>query len=156
MELRRACCLRDRPRALALGSTIMTSSDNSSRLSWVSWVGLEPAVVAAGVARGWGCAGGKGRGSRSMSVPRTWRMTSASRRTSCSIGALSSMRAARTRAKLLILGWGQDQISVRSHSREQRTHQQVPPTRHSPAHYAWTHGTVMGVKLAKAVIAIVP
>ena len=44
------------------------------------------------------------RGSRSMSLSRVWRTTSASRRTSVSTGVLSSARAARIRANPFVLG----------------------------------------------------
>jgi hypothetical protein len=44
-------------------------------------------------------------GSRSISLSLVWRTTSASRRTSVSIGALSSARAARMRAKPFVLGY---------------------------------------------------
>jgi hypothetical protein len=100
LEFFRACCLKfpAKPRALVVGSIIMMSSLISSRLSCVARLGLDKVVD------GPDCGGGCRGGSRSMSLSRTWRTTSASRRNSDSTGALSSARAARMRANPFVLG----------------------------------------------------
>lgn len=92
------CCLklRDRPDAR---SPIMSSSLNSSGQSWLARTGDDAAVLESA----WSDAGGI-RGSMATSLSRTCLMTSASCRTSVSAGAVSSARAARMRAKFLVLG----------------------------------------------------
>lgn len=94
LEFRIACCLKllDSPVDM---SAIMSSSGMPSKDSCVGpkfgeewFVDIE-----------W-C-----RGSRSMSLSLVRRTTSASRRTSVSIGVLSSAKAARIRAKVFVLGY---------------------------------------------------
>jgi hypothetical protein len=97
LELRMACCLKllERPEAT---STIMSSSGMPSSESCVTGpkLGEECAVVDSE-----GCR----VGSRSISLSRVRRTTSASRRTSVSMGVLSSARAARMRAKPFVFGY---------------------------------------------------
>jgi len=93
-ELRIACCLKllERPDEI---SVIISSSGIPSKESCVGpRLGDECVVVTEGFRVS----------SRSTSLSRVWRTTSASRRTSVSTGALSSARAARIRAKPLVLG----------------------------------------------------
>jgi len=96
LECRMACCLKllespvDR-------SAIISSSGMPSRESCVGPIFGDECVVPV-VDIEW-C-----RGSRSISLSRVRRTTSASRRTSVSIGALSSARAARIRANVFVLG----------------------------------------------------
>ncbi len=97
-EFRIACCLKllDSPDDT---SAMMSSSGMPSNESCVVGpkLGDECVVV---LVDNEGC---RAR-SRSMSLSRVWRTTSASRRTSVSIGALSSARAALIRAKPFVLG----------------------------------------------------
>lgn len=107
LEFFRTCCLKlllpGMPPGIAPGvvlplplllpfESIIIIASTSSMLSWAAVrLGLVKAEVG-------------NLGSRSMSLSRTCRTTSASRLTSASIGALSSRRAARMRAKPLVLG----------------------------------------------------
>lgn len=97
LEFFSACCLKlsERP-----GSPSMSSSSTSSMLSPGRFGDSRGALA---MSRGAGGAEGT-RGSRSVSLSRTCRMTSASRRVSQSTGAPSSARAARIRAKPFVLG----------------------------------------------------
>ena len=90
-------------RLLAIPSVFMISSESMSSIA-------STGPVVAGYKLGdeavvWGCEG-KIAVSTSLSLSRTWRITSASLRTSVSTGALSSWSAARIRAKVLVLGCG--------------------------------------------------
>jgi hypothetical protein len=97
-EFRIACCLKLLER-LAPASAMISSSAMPSNDSCVGpRLGEECVVVVVDI-------DGRRVGSRSMSLSRVRRTTSASRRTSVSIGALSSARAARIRAKPLVLGY---------------------------------------------------
>jgi hypothetical protein len=98
-EFRIACCLKllERP---VVASDIISSSAMPSNESCVIGprLGEECVVVVVDME-------GRRVGSSSISLSRVRRITSASRRTSVSIGALSSARAARIRAKPLVLGY---------------------------------------------------
>jgi hypothetical protein len=98
-EFRIACCLKllERP---AVASSIISSSTIPPNESCVTGpkFGEEWVVVVVDME-------GRRVGSRSISLSRVRRTTSASRRTSVSIGALSSARAARIRAKPFVLGY---------------------------------------------------
>lgn len=103
LEFLIACCLKllERPDEI---SVIISSSGIPSKESCVGpRLGDECVVVKEGFRVN----------SRSTSLSRVWRTTSASRRTSVSTGALSSARAARMRAKPLVLGYC---ISVSTHA----------------------------------------
>ncbi len=98
-EFRIACCLKllERPE---VASAIISSSAIPSNESCVMGprLGEECVVVVLDME-------GRRVGSRSISLSRVRRITSASRRTSVSIGVLSSARAARIRAKPLVFGY---------------------------------------------------
>jgi hypothetical protein len=98
-ELRMACCLKllERPE---VASAIISSSAIPSNDSCVVGprLGEEWAVVVVDME-------GRRVDSRSISLSRVRRTTSASRRTSVSTGVLSSARAARIRAKPFVLGY---------------------------------------------------
>lgn len=98
-EFRIACCLKllERPEAT---SSIISSSNMPPKESCVTGprFGEEWVVVVVDME-------GRRVGSRSISLSRVRRTTSASRRTSVSIGVLSSASAARMRAKPLVLGY---------------------------------------------------
>jgi hypothetical protein len=99
LELRMACCLKLLER-LDDTSAIISSSGMPPRESWVIGPRLgEDCVVV--VADNEGCR----VGSRSISLARVRRTTSASRRNSVSTGASSSARAARIRAKPFVFGY---------------------------------------------------
>lgn len=87
-----ACCLKLPERPRPFESTNMASSDISSMESCSGRLGLDCCAV---VGRA---------GSRSISLSRTWRTTSASRRNSDSTGVTSSASASLTRAKFFDLG----------------------------------------------------
>lgn len=97
-EFRIACCLKllERPPDI---SSIISSSGMPPKASCVVGprLGDECVVVVADKE-------GYFVGSRSMSLSRVCRTTSASLRTSVSTGVLSSASAARIRAKVLVLG----------------------------------------------------
>jgi len=98
LELRSACCLK-LPESSADVSAIISSSGMPSNESCAvaPIIGDECVVVVADIE---GCRAG----SKSMSLSLVRRTTSASRRNSVSIGALSSASAARIRAKPLVFG----------------------------------------------------
>lgn len=103
LELRIACCLKLLDSPLSVDSVDEESPINSSS-------GISRGSAKAGPTLGEDCAvdeiGAKGcLVSRSLSLSRTCLTTAASRRTSVSIGALSSARAARMRAKPFVLGY---------------------------------------------------
>lgn len=99
MEFLRACCLKllDSPESPIMSSSSMSSMFSSLRLG----DDLADAISSGG---GPDCT----RGSRSMSLSRTCRITSASLRNSESTGAPSSASAARMRAKPFVFGCEQD------------------------------------------------
>jgi hypothetical protein len=98
-EFRIACCLKllERPEAT---SSIISSSNMPPKESCVTGprFGEEWVVVVVDME-------GRRVGSRSISLSRVRRTTSASRRTSVSIGVLSSASAARIRAKPFVFGY---------------------------------------------------
>ena len=116
LEFMKACFLKllDKPVSIIISSSAMSSSPSRAVFK-VGEVGV--AVGAPGISRGGAdptvapapavavALAGVMRGDRSMSLSRTWRITSASRCTSASMGVLSSARAARIRAKPLVLGF---------------------------------------------------
>lgn len=97
LEFFKACCLKllDSPDS----PIIISSSGTSSRFSPCRLGDICAAAISSG---GGGPEGI--RGSRSISLSRTWRITSASRRVSQSTGWFSSARAARMRAKPFVFG----------------------------------------------------
>jgi len=97
-EFRIACCLKLLERPVI--SSIISSSNISPKESCVTGprFGEEWVVVVVDME-------GRRVGSRSISLSRVRRTTSASRRTSVSIGVLSSASAARIRAKPFVLGY---------------------------------------------------
>ena len=98
-ELRIACCLKllESPEEI---SAMMSSSGIPSNESCVVGPRLGEECVVVVVDND-----GFRRDSRSISLSRVWRTTSASRRTSVSIGVFSSARAALIRANPFVLGY---------------------------------------------------
>jgi hypothetical protein len=104
LELRMACCLKllEMPRSV-------DGVDEESAMISSSWMSPSDSCVGTILGEEGPAAGAGGVlclvGSISISLSRTCRTTSASRRTSVSIGALSSASAARILAKPLVLGY---------------------------------------------------
>ena len=125
LELRMACCLKLLER-IDDSSTIISSSGMPPKESCVIGprLGEDCVVVVADIE---GCR----VGSRSMSLSRVRRTTSASRRNSVSTGALSSARAARIRAKPFVFGFSL--LALLERRIRVCTHKHVAPPSYWPA-----------------------